>query len=342
MITGIAFKHKDEYQEDSWQRSMATAIRDPFELLARLNLSQDKFKKQLYLTNKFKLLVPLSYVGKMQKGNWDDPLLKQVLPVMDEGEEVAGFKVDPVGDLKAEISAGVLQKYQGRVLLVTTGACAVHCRYCFRRHFPYVDSLADNKNWSETLANIKADSSLSEVILSGGDPLMLSDEKLQAMCAELADIPHIKTLRFHSRVPVFIPQRINAAFLSWTKQLPVKKVMVIHANHANELDDEVGRRLNALGAAGFTLLNQTVLLKGVNDSADALVGLSQKLFSMNVLPYYLHQLDQVQGAAHFGVDRAVGMGLIENLKKTLPGYLVPRYVEEISGERCKQAIVKID
>ena len=275
----------------------------------------------------------------MKKGDWNDPLLKQVLPVLDEIHDVSGYLSDPVGDLKAEISPGVLNKYQGRVLLVTTGACAVHCRYCFRRHFPYAQSTPDKKHWLQTLATIRRDLSLSEVILSGGDPLMLTDSRLKEMCTELAAIPHIKTLRFHSRVPLFLPERVTEAFLAWTSQLPLKKVMVIHANHANELDGTVDLALAGLRAAGFTLLNQSVLLKGVNDTVEALAHLSERLFEAQVLPYYLHQLDKVQGASHFAVETNQGIDLMKSLRTRLPGYLVPKFVVEISGKRSKQAIV---
>ena len=338
MITAIAHKYKDENQVE-WQKSLFEAIRDPVTLLKLLDLDHSKYRKQLSFDDQFRLLVPLSYVKKMKKGDWHDPLLKQVLPIVSEQQAVAGFVADPVGDLEAEIASGVLHKYQGRVLLVTTGACAVHCRYCFRQHFPYADSLANSKHWQTTLAKIQADSEIHEVILSGGDPLMLSDTRLQTMCESLAQIPHIKTLRFHTRVPLFLPERITAEFLSWLSALAVQKVMVIHANHANELDEVVGERLLALRDANFTVLNQSVLLKGVNDSLGALSDLSFRLFDYQVLPYYLHQLDRVQGAAHFEVERNKAIGLLDALKTVLPGYLVPKLVEEISGKRSKQAIV---
>lgn len=338
MITGIVSKYKDESHVD-WQKSLIEAIRDPLNLLRLLDLDTKEYESQLDISEQFKMLVPLSYVKKMKKRDWNDPLLKQVLPIKEEQKVVSGFMSDPVGDLNAEVSQGVLHKYQGRVLLITTGACAVHCRYCFRRHFPYGDSFANQKNWQKTLEKISADESIHEVILSGGDPLMLSDERLQSMCVDLVQIPHIKILRFHTRIPLLLPERINSAFLSWVSDLPVKKVMVIHANHANELDEVVGRGLNDLSEANFTLLNQSVLLKGVNDDFETLAELSHRLFDYRVLPYYLHQLDRVQGAAHFEVRREKAIALIEALKIQLPGYLVPKLVEEVSGKRSKQAIV---
>lgn len=338
MITANALKVKEVSQEDSWQGALASAIRDPQELLNLLGLDKNEYRNKLYHAEKFKLLVPLSYVSKMKKGDWNDPLLKQVLPVKDETQSVAGFIADPVGDLDSVISSGVLQKYQGRVLLITTGACAVHCRYCFRRHFPYANSMPDKDKWQETLLAIRNDNSIHEVILSGGDPLMISDQRLQAMCADLIKIPHIKTLRFHTRIPIFLPERIDSAFISWLAKLPIQKVMVIHANHANELDQTVGEVLVNLREAGVTLLNQSVLLKGINNSVGALATLSHRLFEFQVLPYYLHQLDKVEGAAHFEVNRDDAIHLLKDLKKAVPGYLVPRLVEEVSGERSKRAL----
>jgi len=338
MITGNALKVKALSQDDSWQSVLAGAIRDPKELLRMLDLPENDFSRLLYHPDSFKLLVPLSYVAKMKKGDWNDPLLKQVLPIQAETKLSEGFNADPVGDLNAVISTGVLQKYQGRVLLITTGACAVHCRYCFRRHFPYAGSLADKGKWQETLLSIENDASIHEVILSGGDPLMLPDERLLKMCNDIANIPHVKTLRFHTRIPIFLPERIDQAFLKWFAELPIQKVMVIHANHANELDQTVGSRLSKLRDAGATLLNQSVLLKGVNDSVEVLSALSHRLFDFQVLPYYLHQLDKVQGGEHFEVDRNEAFSTIKKLKTMLPGYLVPKLVEEISGERSKRTI----
>lgn len=342
MITVNALKVKgvsqDNYLYSTWQSALANAVRDPYELLRLLDLTDDKYRKKLYLSDNFKLLVPHSYVAKMKKRDWNDPLLKQVLPIQDETKSVVGFVADPVGDLNAVISSGVLQKYQGRVLLITTGACAVHCRYCFRRHFPYASSMPDKNKWQETLLSIQKDKSIHEVILSGGDPLMIPDDRLQTMCEDIAQIPHVKTLRFHTRIPIFLPERINSTFLEWATALPIQKVMVIHANHANELDKVVGETLAKLHEAGFTLLNQSVLLKGVNDRVETLRVLSHQLFSLKVLPYYLHQLDKVEGGAHFEVDRKQAIKLLKDLKKCLPGYLTPRLVEEISGERSKLAI----
>lgn len=317
---------------------MADAIRDPEELLTILELDKAIHKKNVSFPEKFKLLAPWAYINKIQKGDWNDPLLKQILPVTEENHEAPGYIADPVGDLHAMVSNGVLQKYQGRVLLITTGACAVHCRYCFRRHFPYVSSTPDKKHWLETLHQIKNDKSIHEVILSGGDPLMLPDERLLSMCSDLAAIPHIKTLRFHTRLPIILPERINQSFNSWLSKLDVNKVMVIHANHANEIDSETGAALASLVDNQVTLLNQSVLLHGINDSVESLYELSLRLFEFRVLPYYLHLLDKVQGAAHFDVSENDAVGLVKLLKHRLPGYLVPKLVREVSGERSKLTV----
>ncbi len=341
MITGIAPQDKDDSQElanAAWKSALATAVRDPRELLALLNLNEKKYLDKISVNEKFKLLVPLSYVAKMKKSDWHDPLLRQVLPLKDEAIKAFGFLSDPVGDLNAEVSSGVLQKYHGRVLLITTGACAVHCRYCFRRHFPYANSVPDKAQWQQTLASIKSDKTVTEVILSGGDPLMLSDERLRSMCQDLATIPHITTLRFHTRVPLFLPERVTAYFIQWLSELKVKVVMVLHANHANELDSEFASIMRKFSQCGVVLLNQSVLLKNINDDADNLVLLSQRLFECGILPYYLHQLDKVQGAAHFEVSNDKVQRLQQQLRERLPGYLVPRFVKEVSGKRYKQPL----
>lgn len=340
MITAFELKHKSKtiITSESWQKQMAKAFRDVNELLAYLELEPDDAKRSLYFPEHFKLLAPRPYVEKIKKADWDDPLLKQLLPLNLEQQTSDGFSVDPVGDSTAGIAKGVLQKYHGRVLLITTGACAVHCRYCFRRHFPYAESMVDKSHWQNTLDQLLADPDIHEVILSGGDPLMLPDERLAAMCADLAAIPHIKTLRFHTRLPLVLPQRINKDLLHWLDGLAIRKVMVIHANHANEIDDETGRALEALTRHGVTLLNQSVLLRGVNDDAGVLINLSKRLFEFGVLPYYLHMLDKVQGAAHFDVDDAHALSLLKSLRQALPGYLTPKLVREISGERSKSSL----
>ena len=338
MITGIRIKNKSLTQ-NNWQQCLAQAIRDPETLINYLELPTENLQKTRQAHEKHKLLVPLNYADKIKKGCWDDPLLKQILPIEDETFVVKGYISDPVGDLDASLSPGVLQKYQGRALIVTTGVCAIHCRYCFRQEFPYSEANPIKNNWQQTIDVIKSDSSLYEVILSGGDPFVLSDQRLFSLCQQLATIPHIKTLRFHTRIPVVLPQRINMNFLKYFRSLKIKKVVVIHANHANEIDTEVGNTLRTLVSAGATLLNQSVLLKGVNDSVEALENLSHVLFHYQTLPYYLHLLDKVSGTAHFDIPQQKALFIMEQLRNRLSGYLVPKLVREVSGKRSKVAIV---
>lgn len=331
----------DELQKNKdihWSRVLQDAFRDPMELLKFLELDSQNYLEKIIPDHTFKMLVPHSFAMKMKKGDWDDPLLKQVLPIVDEDIDTPGFITDPVGDLNAEISAGLLHKYHGRVLLVTTGACAVHCRYCFRKEFPYASSRPDKAQWEKTLSKISVDHSINEVILSGGDPLMISDDRLMKMCEDLSAIPHVDTLRFHSRVPVFLPERITESFLARFSNLQCNKVMVIHSNHAAEIDEKVGGCLKALKKAEFSLLNQTVLLKNINDNVEVLARLNHRLFQFGVLPYYLHQLDRVKGTKHFEVDKNKSIQIVRGLRNILPGYLVPKLVGEVSGKRSKQAI----
>jgi EF-P beta-lysylation protein EpmB len=258
-----------------------------------------------------------------------------VLPRAAELGEVPGFTRDAVGDLAARAGRGMLHKYHGRALLIATGSCAVNCRYCFRRHFPYGDETAAANRWSEALAELRADASIEEVILSGGDPLSLSTAKLAELTSALATIPHIRRLRVHTRLPIVLPERVDAELLDWLGRLPFGCAVVVHANHANELDASVARAAADLRAAGATLLNQSVLLRGVNDDADALETLSERLFETGVLPYYLHQLDRVAGAAHFEVADEHARALVDRLAARLPGYLVPRLVREVAGAVSK-------
>ena len=338
MITGIEIKNKSLNQQKKWQFLLAQAIRDPDVLIDYLELPTKKGLRIRQDNKKFKLLAPLSYVDKIQKGRWDDPLLRQILPLAEEEHHVEGYIADPVGDLDATLSQGVLQKYHGRALIITTGACAIHCRYCFRQAFPYLEHSA-KQQWHQSLETIKQNSEITEVILSGGDPLVLSDERLFSLCHQLAAIPHVKTLRFHTRLPIVLPERIDADFLAQFKRLNVNKVVVVHANHPNEIDNQVGERLQQLVKAGGILLNQSVLLKGVNDQAETLAALSHRLFKYQTLPYYLHVLDKVKGAAHFDLNEKQALAIMATLRESLSGYLVPKLVREISGKRSKAAIV---
>ena len=324
-----------------WQQVLAEAITDPAELCRILGLDASLAQSAIMSTAgspAFPLRVPRGFVNRMRRGDPRDPLLLQVLPVAAELQSAEGFTLDPVGDLASRTSPGLLHKYAGRVLLVATGACAVHCRYCFRRHFPYGEETALADGWRLALEHLRADSSVSEVILSGGDPLSLSDRRLQQLTDALATMPHIRRLRIHTRYPVVLPERVDAGLLQWLSGLPLQKVVVIHANHAQELDGEVGRACADLAGAGATVLNQSVLLAGVNDSVAALAALSEGLFAMNVLPYYLHVLDRVAGAAHFDIDANKALQLHAGLTRVLPGYLVPRLVREVPGAASKTPV----
>lgn len=328
-------RNPSSWQRPAWQRALAEAISDPAELLAVLELPRTLLPEGRDASKLFPLRIPRSYVARMSKGDPADPLLRQVLPLAAEHDVAPGFVQDPVGDLQAMAQPGVLHKYQGRVLLITTGACAVHCRYCFRRHFPYGDANPAPAAWRQALDYIAADPSVTEVILSGGDPLVLPDRRLAELASRLAAIPHVRRLRLHSRLPVVLPERVDTALLAWLRDTPLQKLMVIHANHANEIGAETRAALAALRDSGVILLNQAVLLRGVNDSAEALAALSESLVAAGVMPYYLHLLDKVQGAAHFQVSEDRAQALMTALQARLPGYLVPRFVREIAGEPAK-------
>ncbi len=341
MITENSIKNQPLIQtvsESHWQKQLANAYRSPESLLAALDLpvNQAHFSKQA--EQQFSLVVPQAYVDKIKKGQWDDPLLRQVLPIDDEMQIVEGFGLDPVGDKQAMVAEGVLHKYHGRVLLLTTGACAIHCRYCFRRHFPYSKANPAKSEWSDALGYIAKNDDISEVILSGGDPLVLSDSRLQFLCESIASISHVKRLRIHTRLPIVLPDRIDNQFLAWFETLDLQKIVVVHVNHAQELGVDVAKVLSYLKSVNTLLLNQSVLLRGVNDSMKALSTLSECLIKNEVLPYYLHLLDRVEGASHFNVSSKEATKLMEGLRDYLPGYMVPKLVREISGEASKQPV----
>lgn len=318
-------------QPRRWQQLWREAVTDPLDLLARLGLSARAAELLPAADTGFPLRVPHGFVAKMRHGDAADPLLLQVLPQAAELATVPGFGRDAVGDLDARAASGVLHKYEGRALLVATGSCAVNCRYCFRRHFPYAEETAAANRWRAALDHVRADATIGELILSGGDPLSLSTPKLAELGAALATIPHVRRLRIHTRLPVVLPERVDGEFRDWLAALPLQKVVVLHANHPNEMDAQVARACADLRAAGATLLNQSVLLRRVNDDDATLAGLSERLFDAGVLPYYLHQLDRVAGAAHFEVDDERARALVAALRARLPGYLVPRLVREVAG-----------
>ena len=308
---------------------------EPEELLAAVRLGPEWLPAARAAARLFPLRVPRGFVARMRRGDPHDPLLRQVLPLAEECLTAPDFAADPVGDAAAMTVPGVLHKYRGRVLLTATGACAVHCRYCFRRHFPYADANPAADHWQAALGYIAGDASISEVILSGGDPLTLSDRRLRELTDALAAIPHVRRLRVHTRLPIVLPERVDDGLLAWLGNLRLPGVVVVHVNHANELDSAVKAALARLKDAGVQLLNQSVLLRGVNDSGDALAALSEALFACGVLPYYLHLLDKVQGAAHFDVPEPTAQAIVTDMRGRLPGYLVPRLVRESTGAAGK-------
>lgn len=320
---------------EAWQGSLKAAWRDPAELCLELGLPATLADAAREASRGFPLFAPREYVARMKPADPRDPLLLQVLPVAAETESQAGFVADPVGDAEARLGPGLLQKYERRALLVTTGACAIHCRYCFRRHYPYSESPRSAADWQPAIDQLAADPTVDEVVLSGGDPLTLVDRQLAELVERLERVPHLRRLRVHSRLPIVIPSRVTSGLLRWLAGGRLTPIMVVHANHASELDVEVAGALDRLRRAGVLLLNQAVLLRGVNDDERTLVDLSLRLVDLGVTPYYLHQLDRVAGAAHFEVPVAEGQRLIARLRELLPGYAVPRYVVEQPGQPSK-------
>jgi len=323
-----------------WQREWPTSFRKPLELLEFLGLDINEAPEPLELNPSFPFLVPRDYAARMHKSDWSDPLLRQVLPLHSENASPAGFVSDAVGDLAAQNKPGLLCKYHGRALLLLSGACAVHCRCCFRREFPFADLPAHRAEWEQIYAGLAPDKDLKEIIFSGGDPLSLSEANLRWHWERALVIPQVRRIRIHTRLPVAIPSRINPGFLELAETMAALKPLfiVLHVNHANEINAELKVRLQALLSTGAVLLNQAVLLRGVNDNVGALVSLSERLLDCGVLPYYLHQLDRVRGAQHFEVPEEKGLALMEELRRRLPGYGVPKYVREVAGETSKVEI----
>jgi EF-P beta-lysylation protein EpmB len=319
----------------SWHGRFQDSIRDPAVLLKTASLPAAAVELARQSLQQFPLRVPRSFTAAMAAGDPADPLLRQVLPVAEEDLHVEGFSTDPLGERHRQPVPGLLAKYPGRVLLVATGVCAIHCRYCFRRHFPYADHNPSRQNWEPALAVIRGDDSISEVILSGGDPLSLPDTRLSQLISLLQAIPHLRRLRLHTRMPVVVPERVTEALLTLLAHTRLQTIVVIHANHAREISDAADIALGRLHRRGLALLNQSVLLKGVNDDASVLEELSERLFQVHVLPYYLHMLDPVAGAAHFRVDDDHARAIMVELRRRLPGYLVPRLVREEPGELSK-------
>lgn len=327
---------------ETWQQGLATAVRDADELVDLLHLSDNWREPARRAARLFPLLVPRSFLHRMERGNPNDPLLLQVLPLAAEEIAPGDFRLDAVGDQDARRVPGLLQKYAGRALLIATGACAVHCRYCFRRHYAYGEDPKRLAEWEPAFQVLREDDSIHEVILSGGDPLMLTDRRLGELCSRLQTIPHLKRLRVHTRLPIVLPERVTAQLLELLTMGPLTPIVVVHSNHPRELAGSCGDALRRLVRAGCTVLNQAVLLRGINDDVETLAELCEKLVDLGVLPYYLHQLDRVVGTAHFEVPETRGLELIAALRPRLPGYAIPQFVREVAGAPHKVPIMVSD
>jgi len=324
--------------EINWQKELARSFTTPESLLEYLSIDPAKYTEHFDARRLFSMRVPRPFADLMESGNWQDPLLQQVIPRLEEFNDASGFVSDPLQEQDSNAQAGILHKYLNRALLIVRGGCAVNCRYCFRRDFPYQENAVNKQQWLEVMNYIRSDSKLDEIIFSGGDPLMAKDSHLQWLSEQISSIKHIKRIRIHTRLPVVIPQRIDNSFLHWFTQLPQQKVMVFHINHANEVSDTLMERCNILRQAGVTLLNQAVLLKGINDSADKQIALNEAVFAAGIMPYYLHLLDKVKGAAHFDTPQTQAITMMAEVIKRQPGYLVPKLVREIAGQPGKTPI----
>ncbi|WP_150137960.1 EF-P beta-lysylation protein EpmB [Candidatus Enterovibrio escicola] len=320
--------------EQKWLKEIASAISDPQILLQQLDIDPSPWKSGFAARSLFKQNVPQSFIDRMEKGNPHDPLLRQVLPLIEEFDEVVGYTIDPL-DEQANILPSLLHKYKNRVLMIVKGGCAINCRYCFRRHFPYQDNKGGKDIWRESISYLQFHPEVNEIILSGGDPLMAKDHELTWLIRKIESIPHVKRLRIHTRLPIVIPSRITSGLTHLLGETRLNVVLVTHINHANEINDELCTSLAKLRVVNVTLLNQGVLLRGVNDSVDDLINLSNALFDIGILPYYLHVLDKVKGAAHFLVEDDEARALICGLMKEVSGYLVPRLMRELGGRSSK-------
>ncbi|MDO6823182.1 EF-P beta-lysylation protein EpmB [Marinobacter sp. 1_MG-2023] len=323
----------------SWQQLLSDSITSPQELLTRLDLPADTWLDGAETGHRlFEVRVPEPFLARMERGNASDPLLRQVLPLGLEANPAEGFVADPLQEDGAIQTTGLIRKYRSRALLMVTGQCAVNCRYCFRRHFPYDEQRLSPADRQEVLDTLSASPEINEVVFSGGDPLAVNDQLLSRWSSAISSIPHIRRIRLHTRLPVVIPQRVCDSLLKWISSTPVQVVMVLHINHPAEIDQMTRRALSYLRSAGVTLLNQSVILRGVNDNADVLEELSETLFDAGVLPYYLHAFDPVAGAQHFDVPDDEARALVRELLSRLPGFLVPKLVREVPGKTAKTPI----
>lgn len=338
MVPIVAFA-KSAAQINNWQKDLQQVVTNYDELVSLLHLPPLENATVRAAMQQFPLRVPRPYLARIKPGDWNDPLLRQVLPLGIECVAAPGYQLQPLCEHDYNPVPGLIHKYQSRVLLTVTSACAINCRYCFRRHFDYDANRVNQAEWQQAIDYIAADPSISEVILSGGDPLIAPDKVLASLVARLEEVPHLRYLRIHTRMPVVIPQRIDAELLAWLAATRLRASVVLHCNHPNEIDDSVAKGLLQLQQIGVMLLNQTVLLRQINDSRATLEALSYRLYDVGVLPYYLHLLDKVQGAAHFEISDATAIQLHRELLASLPGYLVPKLVRELPGMAHKVPMV---
>lgn len=321
----------------SWQKDLREVITEPEKLLSMLNIAPDDYLQHFKARKLFAVRVPKPFIKRMKKGDINDPLLKQVMPLNKEFIVTEGFTHDPLQEHDT-VAQGLLHKYKNRVLMIVKAGCAINCRYCFRRHFPYQENSPNKQHWQQALTYIAEHKEISEVIFSGGDPLMASDEHLTWLIKSIEEISHVKRLRLHTRLPVVIPNRITHDLVNLLKNSRLKSTMVLHINHGNEINDDFVQALVPLLQAQIPLFNQSVLLKGVNDNAHTLVELSEKMYDAGITPYYLHLFDPVQGAAHFDVDEKTAVEIVKQMLADLPGFLMPKLVREIAGEANKTPI----
>jgi len=323
--------------EKSWQKDLREVITEPEQLLSLLDIATADYLQHFKARSLFPVRVPLSFIKRMKKGDINDPLLKQVMPLSKEFVVTDGYSADPLQEHDT-VAEGLLHKYKHRVLMIVKAGCAINCRYCFRSHFPYQDNSPNKKRWQSALDYIAAHDEISEVIFSGGDPLMASDDHLAWLIEQIEQIPHVTRLRIHSRLPVVIPHRITKSLVSLLQDSRLKATMVLHINHPNEINPELVAALEPLRAARIPLFNQSVLLRGVNDDAQVLSKLSEDLFDGGIQPYYLHLFDAVQGAAHFDVREEDAVAIVKAMLASLPGFLMPKLVREIAGQANKTPI----
>lgn len=326
-----------EQLHTSWQKELSNVVTDPKKLLQMLEIDSHDYLQHFSARRLFPVRVPQPFISRMKKGDFNDPLLKQVMPMSDEFINTEGYSTDPLEEHDT-VAEGLLHKYKHRVLMIIKSGCAVNCRYCFRRHFPYSENSPNKVRWQPALKYIADNPEVNEVIFSGGDPLMANDEHLEWLIEQLEPIKHVTRLRIHTRLPVVIPQRITTSLVDMLSQTRLKTTMVLHINHPNEIDANVKQALEKLRVARIPLFNQSVLLKGVNDDAKLLCQLSEALFDSGIQPYYLHMFDPVQGVAHFDVSENQAKIIVQEMMATLPGFLMPKLVREIAGEANKTPI----